>query len=198
MWDCFLPSNLISSLQMPVFIIQSMFDETQLLEQSKQFTASPNNVHMTKSSESFKRTLQVMNEKLTRSVLALEAPHGHFITSCTHHMILQRDDWSRFKIDNVLLEEALHCWINNSRNNRRCKSKAEKCAWPNCHATCPLVQHPERVNVSVSPLEYFSYFGLVNYEELANELNVSLNYLKEHSNYASIMRSIVQDSKSLL
>ena len=183
---------------MPVFIIQSMFDETQLLEQSKQFTTASRNVHLTKSSELFRRTLQVVNEKLIGSVLALDAPHGHFITSCTHHMILQRDDWSRFKIDNVLLEEALQCWINTSRNNKRCKSKTEQCAWPNCHDTCPAIQHPERVNVSVSPLEYFSYFGLVNYEDLANEFNVSLNYLKEHSHYASIMRTIVQDSASLL
>jgi len=168
---------------MPVFIIQSLFDETLLLEE---FRAVSNHQNF------LKKTLESTSHKLWESLTnnQIQDPHGYFVPSCTTHMVLTRDDFKQIRIDQLYLEEAINCWITESQD---CINIIEECRWPNCHNTCPNIMHPHNSGTIISPLEYFSYFGVVNYRALANKLKVRVKNLKLLKNYNQTMALLMKD-----
>ncbi len=182
LWSCFLPYKLIPSLKMPVFILQSLFDETLLLEEFRSVSNHQDFLKKTLQSTSVKLQATINSQKILQ-------PHGYFVPSCTTHMMLTRDDFKQIKIGDLSLDEAIYCWANDSQG---CTNRIESCQWPNCHSTCPIIMHPDSRGSAISPLEYFSYFGIVNYQVLARKLKVRVKNIKLFENYNQTMALIMK------
>ena len=76
-----------------------------------------------------------------------------------------------FKVKGSTLESALSCWL--FQDSEKCNNKMmEDCKWPKCTGTCPELKHPE-TGQSIGPIEYFNYFGLVDYDTIGSVLNLS-------------------------
>ena len=76
--------------------------------------------------------------------------------------------------------------LNKNDNNIKL---IDVCNWPNCNKSCPKLKHPDS-DKYINPLEYFNYFGLVNFKSLSYQLK-----LKEHSirkvNYPKLMKRLL-------
>lgn len=166
-------------------MIQSLFDESQLLEQFRTSSSSfgANSVSF------FKQTLQKTNQRVRESLVKVSVPNGYFVTSCITHMTLTRKDFNTVAIGDGRLEDAIYFW---SQNEQAGVNRIEDCGWPDCHSTCPRIPHPDNDEVSVNALEYFSYFGGVSMERMARRLGVrNHNRLKSLENYNKIMRKFM-------
>jgi hypothetical protein len=154
-----------------------LFDETQLLEQFKKLNVIRNEMSSLKM---FIDSVYQLNKRLTHSITKTRS---FFLPACVQHMILIRNDWNKFKIGNVHLDDAIYCWSMNECDI----SLIEKCKYPNCNSVCPKMNHPEDSNKHISLIDYFSYFGMINYEEIVNKLELNYNQLKKMS-YKKIMQ----------
>lgn len=94
-----------------------------------------------------------------------------FIPSCTIHTMLTRPEFSSFRIGTTFLASALDSWTRELHNNQTLLID-EQCKWPDCQQNCPELKHPD-TSRSVDLIEYFSYFGLVNYRQVADLLEIS-------------------------
>ncbi len=75
-------------VQVPIFVIQSLFDETQLLEQfSIVKSKSESQQTVANSNDNFLQTINLMNIKVRKSLNKLDS---YFIPACISHMILTR------------------------------------------------------------------------------------------------------------
>ena len=188
--DCFLPHKLIKTIKVPIFILQSLFDETQLLESLRTL---PNHLNPSNKNQ-FKRAIKTMNSKMRQTFTEISEPNKYFVTSCTTHMILSRLDFSKFKVNNVYLEDAIYCWTRNEGlYDEMCVNMIENCSWPDCHSYCPKIRNPDTKTL-ISPIEYFGYFGYVDYESLARKLKIRQSNLKSVRNYNRIMTKIMINS----
>ena len=123
-------------------------------------------------------------------------------------------------IGGVYLDDAIYCWTLASAllttpvtKNREttlmiptlvpqlpeyCGTKLpaqlvdSKCNWPGCDSSafCPRLGHPDRNHNARNPVEYFSYFGLVNYDMLSRKLGVNMSELRK-MDYETLMRKLV-------
>lgn len=183
-WDCFLPQKLIPHLNIPIFVIQSIFDETQLLEKFRGLSTLATNDH----NDFLKTTLHEIRLQQQETISRQFTKHnGFFAPSCMTHMLLTRSDFKRIRIGELFLETALKCWIHDDKN---CENKIENCQWPDCSGTCPATLHPDN-SLVVSPLEYLSYFGLANYEALARRLKVRAARIRAKTNYNHVMARLM-------
>ena len=180
-WDCFIPHKLLPKLSVPVFVVQSLFDESQLLEQFRTTTSNTG----ANSVSFFKQTLQNTNQRVRGSLAKVSVPNAYFVTSCTTHMILTRKDFNTFAVGDSRLEDAIYFWSQNDQSEI---NRIEECRWPDCHSVCPRIPHPDNGELSVNSLEYFSYFGGISLERLAVRLGIrNHRRLKSLPNYNKIM-----------
>lgn len=98
-------------------------------------------------------------------------------------MIVNRQDWSSFQIDKINLDEAIYKWSNETD-----MGLIEKCEFPNCNSLCPRINHPD-TNKIINLIEYFNYFGMITYEDIASRMKISITYAKKIS-YKRIMKSL--------
>lgn len=164
-------------MTVPIFVVQSLFDETQLLESLRTL---PNQ-------NQFKTAINFMNSQMRQTFSQISEPNKYFVTSCTTHMILSRSDFSKFKVNNIYLEDAIYCWIQTGT----CHNKIENCSWPDCHSYCPKSRNPDTKTI-VSPIEYFGYFGYIDYEDLSRKLKIRQSKLKSLTFYNRIMSTIMK------
>lgn len=166
LWNCFLPHKIISFIKIPILLVQSKFDESQIFEQFNQVEVR--NVNKISIIETFK----LMDLKLKKSLKKIDS---YFITSCMNHMIITRGDWHEFKINNLSLQDVVYDWIIDEKYELKL---FDKCNWPDCFGTCPQIRHPD-TNKFINPFDYLAYIGLVNYKTLAQRLKLTENQLKK-------------------
>lgn len=135
-----------------------------------------------KETNDFINTIKLINAKVKRTLLNLD---NYFVPACVSHMILTRNDWNSFNVNDVYLEDSIYNWINHSSDLNNFKL-FENCTWPNCNKKCPILKHPD-TNQSINPIEYFSYFGLINFKSLSQRLKINEKNLKKTS-YNKIMK----------
>ncbi|CAF0719552.1 unnamed protein product [Brachionus calyciflorus] len=182
LWNCFLPNKIIPFIQLPVFIIQSKFDESQLLEQYNQ-------VEMNQKDKSIPlvETFKIMDFKLRKSLSNVTT---YFITSCLNHMIITRDDWNYFKIDDLSLSDAIYKWaMSENEIDLDNFKKIDECSFPDCQGECPSMRHPE-TNKIINSFDYVKYLGLISYESIGKWLNLSELNVKKMS-YFKLMKLLM-------
>ena len=87
-WDCFIPHKFLPLVRVPVLVIQNMFDETQLLEQSNTIKALQRDTPLTNA---LVETIDSLRKRVTasfdhESMLA----HACFVPACVSHMMLTK------------------------------------------------------------------------------------------------------------
>ncbi|RNA27451.1 palmitoleoyl- carboxylesterase NOTUM [Brachionus plicatilis] len=173
MWNCFLPKKILNFIKMPVFVIQSKFDETQLLEQFN---------HVNSKSNRIAETFRLMDKKLRENLIDVDS---YYVSSCVSHITLTSKDWSFFKVDNLKMSDALFEWAIGGKTPKLYDS----CKWPDCQGTCPSINHPGS-SQHINSFEYLAYLGLVDRNQIAHKHKLSLNYLKK-LNYFKLMKLIM-------
>ena len=147
----------------------------------------------------FMDTMNLVSRKVKQSLERSNNARSYFIPACLTHMIFTRNDWAKFTVDNIRLDDLVHCWSLRNNNTSAASTSnvcaylsevnyqlVEKCAWPNCMQTCPAIRHPDNVKMAISPLDYFNYYGLFSMSSLARKLKLKETQLKKMS-YFSIM-----------
>ena len=108
-------------------------------------------------------------------------------------------DWNRFEIDGVHLDDFIFCWSNQQshifKSEKICSSLKifrfidAKCKWPDCTHKCPPIKHPDNEKKEINPLEYFSYYGLLSFGELAKRLNIR-EFVLRNMRYENLFKLI--------
>lgn len=106
-------------------------------------------------------------------------------------MIINRSDWNTFQIDNVSLDDSIYCWSLNNESNCNKTKMLEKCSYPNCNLKCPRVNHPD-TDKTINLTEYFNYFGMINYDEIAIKLKQNIINIKKMS-YKKLMKLLSEN-----
>jgi hypothetical protein len=83
----FIEKSQILLVQVPIFVIQSLFDETQLLEQFSIVKSKSESQLAVHSNDNFLQTINLMNMKVRKNLNKL---NSYFIPACISHMILTR------------------------------------------------------------------------------------------------------------
>lgn len=198
-----------------MFVVQNLFDETLIIEQisanqksSNQFTdpissSSSNDDETNNESSRFFVTLNKVRARMLETLSLAQATTDprdvfFFISSCTSHSILTQPEFSSFRMGNRTLDHSLDCWSRRrSLDVNECASSTfnSSCAWPNCDRTCPNLKHPDANRSVVDFVEYFSFFGLVNYRQVADVLRTSEQAVRGMG-YDKFMRLIMEKNKT--
>ncbi|XP_073990486.1 palmitoleoyl-protein carboxylesterase notum isoform X2 [Rhodnius prolixus] len=101
-WRCFFGYRLYSSLKVPLFVFQWLFDEAQM-------TADNVGAPVTKQQWDYVHKMGDSLRNTFKNVTSVFAP------SCISHSVLTKRDWQLLRIDDVTLPQALHCWELNTR-----------------------------------------------------------------------------------
>ena len=54
---------------------------------------------------------------------------------------------------------------------------------------CPSITHPDNVKKKINPLEYFNYYGLISFGELAKRLNMR-EFILRKMTYENLIKLI--------
>jgi hypothetical protein len=99
----------------------------------------------------------------------------------------------------------LYCWaydekkrLNKTENKyARCdlmnKKIIDECSWPNCSKTCPSLKYPDTNKKIENLIEYFSYYGLVSFKNIAHKLKISERSVRKMS-YTKMMKLLIESS----
>ncbi|XP_075895273.1 inactive palmitoleoyl-protein carboxylesterase notum1b [Nelusetta ayraudi] len=169
-WKCFFAPKIYLSLKSPIFVVQWLFDEAQLILLNINLTGRP----FTEGQWRFMHNLEQQTRATLRDVAAT------FVPACMEHILLTRANWIDFRVKGTSLPRALHCWdrslqesnhINGSHGShgrRRSRTPPTRgcpfhlmdgCSWPQCNPTCPAI-YDEATGQEVSAAQVLRYMGL--------------------------------------
>ncbi|XP_066291598.1 palmitoleoyl-protein carboxylesterase NOTUM-like isoform X2 [Branchiostoma lanceolatum] len=118
-WRCFFGYRAYPTLQAPLFVIQWLFDEAQMIVNN---VGTP----VDKEQWNYIHNLGVDLRKTLTNVTGVFAP------ACLAHTLITKSDWMTVKMKGVSLPNALHCWEQSVykaerplRHNRHRKHREE-------------------------------------------------------------------------
>lgn len=100
-WKCFFGPVVHKFIQTPVFVIQSIFDMTQMQSDGIGIFGD------SRSSNLHARYIQNLHASMTHSLRDLD---GVFAPSCISHSFIHDDMWRSTTIDYVDISDAIQCW----------------------------------------------------------------------------------------
>ncbi|XP_019615082.1 PREDICTED: palmitoleoyl-protein carboxylesterase NOTUM-like [Branchiostoma belcheri] len=136
-WRCFFGYRAYPTLQAPLFVIQWLFDEAQMMVNN---VGTP----VDKEQWNYIHNLGVDLRKTLANVTGVFAP------ACLAHTLITKSDWMTVRMKGVSLPSALHCWEQSLLWGRAepqdpptCDSQlVDSCPWPHCNPTCPKLHNP--------------------------------------------------------
>uniref|UniRef100_A0A7N8Y864 Notum, palmitoleoyl-protein carboxylesterase b n=1 Tax=Mastacembelus armatus TaxID=205130 RepID=A0A7N8Y864_9TELE len=157
-WNCFFGYKVFPTLKSPVFVVQWLFDEAQLMVDNIHLTGHP--VH-----EGQWRYIQNLGQELRstlRDVPAMFAP------ACLSHELITRTYWMDIQVKGTSLPRALHCWdrslhVNGSHQKappmRGCPLHLiDSCPWPHCNPSCPTIRD-QLTGQEMSVIQFLKHLG---------------------------------------
>ncbi|CAD5110709.1 DgyrCDS88 [Dimorphilus gyrociliatus] len=112
-WKCYFGHRVYPTLKTPIFIIQNLFDEAQLMANRVYPPANDRQRRfMLDIGQDFIRTLS--------NVSAVFAP------SCVSHQVLQKPDWFKLTVRRTSLLQALKCWTEGDAEQNRYGTRMKK------------------------------------------------------------------------
>eukprot|EP00058_Branchiostoma_floridae_P013695 XP_002599183.1 hypothetical protein BRAFLDRAFT_275198 [Branchiostoma floridae] len=135
-WRCFFGYRAYPTLQAPLFVIQWLFDEAQMMVNN---VGTP----VDKEQWNYIHNLGVDLRKTLTNVTGVFAP------ACLAHTLITKSDWMTVQMKGVSLPNALHCWEQSllwgkvEPQEPTCVSQlVDSCPWPHCNPTCPKLRNP--------------------------------------------------------
>lgn len=176
-------------------MIQNLFDKEIVIQQFAETVPTSPSLSTFNESMRFFVALENLRSRMLETISIARVntnPENieFFISSCVTHS-MTKFPLDSFRMGNVTLARALHCWTH--QNDKECFSSVSQlnstdleqslCAWPNCDQSCSDIRHPDANRPLNDFIEYFSYFGLVNYRQVADLLGTSETDVREMGYY---------------
>ncbi|XP_045196487.1 palmitoleoyl-protein carboxylesterase notum1-like [Mercenaria mercenaria] len=115
-WRCYFGYRLYRTLKNPLYVIQHLFDEAQILVdnvfEQTQIKGDNTAATVTKSQWEYLHKLGQEVRKTLDNVSAVFAP------SCLSHEILTRYDWFNVSINSIKLGQSIYCWENSYKYDK--------------------------------------------------------------------------------
>ncbi len=110
-------------------------------------------------------------------------------------IVAKKRYWNRIKVNENYLVDALYEWSSRRAENVRPSigHLIDTCNWPNCNKACPNPTDPLNDNKEADVLELFSSYGLVSETDLARQLKIDVNNIKNYK-YEDLMGRLVSNS----
>ncbi|KAH3738687.1 hypothetical protein DPMN_045327 [Dreissena polymorpha] len=119
-WRCYFGYRMYKSLKTPLYVIQHLFDEAQILVdnvfEQTQIRGDTSAAMVTKSQWQYLHKLGQEVRRTLENVTAVFAP------ACLSHEVLMRMDWFNVSINNIKLGQSIYCWENSYKYDRCIKS----------------------------------------------------------------------------
>ncbi|KAI8492600.1 hypothetical protein Bbelb_296410, partial [Branchiostoma belcheri] len=109
-WRCFFGYRAYPTLQAPLFVIQWLFDEAQMMVNN---VGTP----VDKEQWNYIHNLGVDLRKTLANVTGVFAP------ACLAHTLITKSDWMTVRMKGVSLPSALHCWEHSYAGGERGKDR---------------------------------------------------------------------------
>ncbi|KAL4233887.1 hypothetical protein ACF0H5_008560 [Mactra antiquata] len=115
-WRCYFGYRLYNKLKHPLYVIQHLFDEAQILVdnvfEQTQIKGDNTAATVTKPQWQYLHKLGQEVRKTLENVSAVFAP------SCLSHEVLTRYDWYNVSINNIKLGQSIYCWENSYKYDK--------------------------------------------------------------------------------
>ncbi|XP_060589837.1 palmitoleoyl-protein carboxylesterase NOTUM-like isoform X2 [Ruditapes philippinarum] len=115
-WRCYFGYRLYKTLKNPLYVIQHLFDEAQILVdnvfEQTQIKGDNSAATVTKPQWEYLHKLGQEVRKTLENVSAVFAP------SCLSHEILTRYDWFNVSINSIKLGQSIYCWENSYKYDK--------------------------------------------------------------------------------
>ncbi|KAM3864935.1 inactive palmitoleoyl-protein carboxylesterase notum1b [Diretmus argenteus] len=168
-WLCFFGYKVYPTLKSPVFMVQWLFDEAQLMLDNIQLTGQP--VH-----EGQWRYIQNLGHELRNTLRDVPAM---FAPACLSHELITRTYWMDIQVKGTSLPRALHCWDRSLQDNIHTNSShgnhnhqlhkappargchlhlIDSCPWPHCNPTCPTIRD-QLTGQEMSVIQFLKHMG---------------------------------------
>ncbi|KAK3089800.1 hypothetical protein FSP39_006629 [Pinctada imbricata] len=123
-WLCYFGYRMYPTLKTPVFIVQYLFDEAQimvnnLIDQSYLMTYNGNDALFSKEQWEYLYRLGEQVKNTLENVSAVFAP------ACLSHELIVRKDWHSVSVDGVTVAQSIYCW-ENSFGREKCLSSTTR------------------------------------------------------------------------
>ncbi|XP_060026948.1 palmitoleoyl-protein carboxylesterase NOTUM-like [Erinaceus europaeus] len=149
-WNCFFGYKVYPTVSSPLFVVQWLFDQAQLIVDNAYLTGQP-------VQEDQRLYVQNLAGELRHTLQNVSAS---FAPACFSHEVIIRSQWTEVQVNGTSLPEALHCWdrsLHRSHNASKAPVKGcpihlvDSCPWPHCNPTCPTIRNQftgQEVNVA--------------------------------------------------
>nr|XP_011418813.2 palmitoleoyl-protein carboxylesterase notum1 [Crassostrea gigas] len=119
-WRCYFGYRMYPTLKTPVFIVQYLFDEAQILannliNQNKLMNYNGSNELLSKEQWEY---LYKLGEKVKQT---LDNVTAVFAPACLSHEVLLKKDWHSISVKGISLSQSIYCW-ENSFEGEKCIS----------------------------------------------------------------------------
>lgn len=162
-WNCFFGYKVHPTLKRPVFVVQWLFDEAQMMVDNIHLSGQP-------VQEGQWRYIQNLGTELRNTLKNVPAM---FAPACLSHEIITRSYWMDVQVKGTSLPRALQCWdrsLQNSLRNHGNSSIArtppkgcplhliDSCPWPHCNPTCPTIRD-QLTGQEMSVIQFLTHLG---------------------------------------
>uniref|UniRef100_A0A9J7XCC0 Uncharacterized protein n=2 Tax=Cyprinus carpio TaxID=7962 RepID=A0A9J7XCC0_CYPCA len=158
-WNCFFGYKVQPTLKRPVFVVQWLFDEAQLMVDNVHLTGQP-------VQEGQWRYIQNLGSELRNTLKNVPAM---FAPACLSHEIITRSYWMDIHVKGTSLPRALQCWDRSLRHHGNSSSiqaplrgcplhLIDSCPWPHCNPTCPTIRE-QLTGQEMSVIQFLTHLG---------------------------------------
>ncbi|XP_003972118.3 palmitoleoyl-protein carboxylesterase notum1a-like [Takifugu rubripes] len=154
-WKCFFGYKIYPTLKSPVFVMEWLFDQAQLMVFNVTLTGQP-------FLQGEWNYLQSLGTELKSTLLHVSAA---FAPSCLAHELINSNSWIDVQIKGTSLPAALHCWDQNMQGNTHINGNRgpscpqhviDSCLWPQCNPTCPQI-YDQQSGQEISIEQFLEY-----------------------------------------
>ncbi|XP_059393924.1 inactive palmitoleoyl-protein carboxylesterase notum1b isoform X2 [Carassius carassius] len=159
-WNCFFGYKVQPTLKRPVFVVQWLFDEAQLMVDNVHLTGQP-------VQEGQWRYIQNLGSELRNTLKNIPAM---FAPACLSHEIITRSYWMDIHVKGTSLPRALQCWDRSLRHHGNSSSSIQapprgcplhlidSCPWPHCNPSCPTIRE-QMTGQEMSVIQFLTHLG---------------------------------------
>ncbi|KAK2874720.1 hypothetical protein QQF64_003312 [Cirrhinus molitorella] len=175
-WNCFFGYKVQPTLKRPVFVVQWLFDEAQLMVDNVHLTGQP-------VQEGQWRYIQNLGSELRNTLKNVPAM---FAPACLSHEIITRSYWMDIHVKGTSLPRALQCWDRSLRQHSNGSSVQapprgcplhliDSCPWPHCNPSCPTIRD-QLTGQEMSVIQFLTHLGF-DVQRMAQQQGMEPNKL---------------------
>lgn len=179
-WKCFFGYKVYPTLKRPVFVVQWLFDEAQMMVDNIHLTGQP-------VQEGQWRYIQNLGTELRNTMKNVPAM---FAPSCLSHELITRSYWMDIQVKGTSLPRALQCWdrslqssLRNHGNSSSTRAPPrgcplhliDSCPWPHCNPSCPTIRD-QMTGQEMSVIQFLTHLGF-DVQRMAQQQGLEPNKL---------------------